>query len=253
MKKKSKNLSRKKSGKKWGIFVLIVLLIIAAGAYIGYTKYVAYQKYLAEQRAKEEEMRKKQLAEEQKRKELEQAKKMFAELIERMKDALLKKDYKLLKELASKARELAAKYNFPVDEIDRILKQMELQIAMTMLEKLERITDPYAHIYIRNQLKKIPRYPEIAQRWDRLMRKTFQDEYTVLLDLAEQTAKKVESGENPEANYVLSKTYLKKANLIVNSGKAQHNTDRVNLVLQLQSQSYLSGVGKSFQPGSLYR
>lgn len=249
---KNKPIVRKKSGKKW-MFLAIVLVLLAGGVYIGYTRYVAHQKYLAEQKAKEEELRKQQLAEEQKRKEIENARKMLAELIERMKAALLRKDYNLLKELAGKAREIALKYNFSVEEIDRLLRQMELEIAMAMLGKLEKIKDPYAHMYVRNQLRKIQRYPEIAERWNRLMRKTFQDEYMVLLDLAEQAAKKVEQGESPEINYVVSKAYLKKANAIVDSGKAHQDSVRVIHLLQLQSEAYLSSIGKSFQPGSLYR
>ncbi|MCX7706336.1 MAG: hypothetical protein N2115_08830 [bacterium] len=252
MVKKNRPKTGRKSGKKW-LWIFIVFILIAGGSYIGYSRYIAYQKYLAEQKAKEEELRKQQLAEEQKRKEIEQAKKMFDELIGRMKDALSKRDYNLLKELAEKARQLALKYNFSVDEIDRILRQMQIEIAMAMLGKLEKITDPYAHMYIRNELKKIPRYPEIAKRWDRLMKKTFQDEYTVLLDLAERTVIRVENGESPEMNYILSKGYLKKAKSIVNAGKAVQDTSRENQLLQKQSESYLSSIGKSFQPGSLYR
>lgn len=246
-----KNRKKKKSGKKI-LILLIIFVLIAGGGYIGYKKYVSYQKQLAEQRAKEEEMRKKQLEEQQRRKELEEAKKMFAELLERMKEALHKKNYNLLKELAEKARQIALKYNFPVDEIDRILKQMYLAIATEKLSKLEKINDPYAHMYIRNQLKTIPRYPEIATRWDRLWKKTFQDEYTVLLELAEITVKKVENNENVEMNYNLSKTYLKKAKSLVLSRKAIEDTKREKLLLEKQSQAYLSSIGKSFVPANLY-
>lgn len=251
-KNNNQNSKKKKSGKKW-LILAISLILIAGGGFIGYSRYIAYQKYLAEQKAKEEELRKQQLAEEQKRRELEQAKKMFAELIEKMKEALKKKNYKLLKELAERARELALKYNFPVDEIDRILRQMELAIAMAKLSCLEKITDPYAHTYIRNQLRTIPRYPEIAKRWDRLMKRTFQDEYMVLLEMAENTVKKLQSGENPEMNYALTKTYLKRAKSLVISGKATQNVLREQKLLQDQSESYLTSIGRSFQPGSLYR
>ncbi|MCM8815726.1 MAG: hypothetical protein NC931_07105 [Candidatus Omnitrophica bacterium] len=235
------------------MILLIIFVLIAAGAYIGYTKFVAYQKQLAEQKAKEEELRKQQLAEEQKKRELEQARKMFDELIAKMKEALMRHDYKLLKELAGKARELALKYNFSVEEIDRILRQMDLIIAMAKLKELEKITDPYAHMYVRNELRKIPKYPEIARRWNNLLDRTFQDEYTVFLDLAEITVKKVEDGENPEMNYTLSKSYLKKAKVLVSSGRAKQDISRETFLLEQQSQAYLSNIGKSFQPASLYR
>ncbi|MCM8763978.1 MAG: gap junction protein [Candidatus Omnitrophica bacterium] len=243
---------KEKSGKKrWVLLVIFVLL--AGGAYIGYTKYIARQKQLAEQKAKEEELKKQQLAQEQKRKELQLAVQMFAELIARMKEALMKGNYKLLKELAGKAREIAIKYNFSVDEIDRILRDMNLRVATGKLKELERITDPYAHMYVRNQLKKIPKYPEIAQRWNNLWNRTFQDEYTVVLDLAEITVKKIENGENPEMNYTLSKSYLKKAKTLVALGKAKQDTFRETSLLDQQSLSYIANIGKSFQPASLYR
>ncbi len=246
-----KNRKKKKSGKKW--LLILIVLVLAGGGYFGYSRYIAYQKQLAEQKAKEEELRKQQLAEQQKRKELEQAKQMFAELISRMKEALAKRDYKLVKELSEKAREIALKYGFAVDEIDRILKQMDILIAMGRLSQLEKINDPYAHMYVRNQLKKIPRYPEIAGRWDVLWKRTFQDEYTVLLDLSEITMRKLNGGENSEMNYTLSKTYLKKAKSLVASGKVKGDISRENFLLEQQSQAYLTSIGKSFQPANLYR
>lgn len=249
----AKNNKKKGRSAKKKLILLVIFVLIAAGAYIGYTKYVAYQKHLAEQKAKEEELRKQQLAEEQKKRELQQAMQMFDELIAKMKEALMKGDYTLLKGLAGKAMDLALKYNFSVEEIDRILRQMNLAIAAAKLKELEKITDPYAHTYVRNELRKIPKYPEIARRWDNLWEKTFQDEYIVLLDLAEITVKKMENGENPEMNYTLSKSYLKKAKVLVSSGRARQDLSRESFLLQLQSQAYLSNIGKSFQPASLYR
>ncbi|MGC9066038.1 MAG: hypothetical protein ACP5JO_05345 [Candidatus Ratteibacteria bacterium] len=245
----------KKSGKKsWKKFIMLsVLLILAGGAYIGYNRYQAYQKRLAEQKAKEEELRKQQLAEEQKRKELEQAKQKFEELLSQMRQALAKKNYALVRQLGEKARDLALAYKFPTDEIEKILREMNLAIAMAGLARLEKIKDPYAHLYVRNELKKIPRYPEIAKRWDKLWKKSFQDEYLVLLDLAEITSGKVNSGDSPEGNYLLSKTYLKKAKAIVASGRAISDKERENALLQKQSDGYFSSIGRSFQPAGLYR
>ncbi|HOJ31187.1 MAG TPA: hypothetical protein PLP13_04025 [bacterium] len=250
MGKQNKKPGKKSSGKLIG---LIVIILLAGGAYFGYQKYQAYQKQLAEQKAKEEELKKQQLAEQQKRKELEQAKQKFEQLLSQMREALKMKNYNLVRELAEQARKLALVYNFSTDEIDKILREMNLAIAMAKLSQLEKIKDPYAHLYVRNELKKITRYPEIAKRWDRLWKKSFQDEYTVLLDLAETTSGKVKSGDNPEINYSLSKTYLKKAKAIVAAGRAIPDKERENALLQKQSDGYLSSIGRSFQPSGLYR
>ncbi len=251
---KKVNLKKEKKKKKKVLpIIMMVILLFCAGGYFGYKKYVDYQKQLAEQKAKEEEERKRQLQEEMKRKEIEQARKAYEELLEKMAQAFVRRDYKSLKELAEQARQLAAKYNFDTSKIDEILRKMQLAIAMEKLAQLEKITDPYAYGEIRRQLYTIPRFPEIAARWDRLNEKTFQYEYIVLLDLAEMTAKKLNNSENPEFNYTLSKTYLKRAKDIVSSGKALQDKVREDQILVLQSEGYLSSIGKSFHPSSLYR
>jgi len=248
----NKKNSKKKSKKKL-LILLIAFVLIAGGGYTGYSKYMAYQKHLAEQKAKEEELRKKQMEEEQKKKELEQAKQKFSELIALMRQELAKKNYARVRELADQARKLALAYNLPADEIDKILYEMNLAIASAKLSRLEKIHDVYAHSYLRNQLKTIPRYPEIAARWDRLLRKTYQDEYTVLLELAALTSKKTVDGDTPDVNYKLSKTYLKKAKLLVASGKAKPDVSKENSLLESQSEGYMSSIGRSFQPINLYR
>ncbi len=248
-----KNVKGKKSSGRKMLIVLIVLVLLGGGTYIGYKKYAAYQKQLAEQRQKEEELRKQKLAEEQKRKELEQAKSQLADLIAQMKDALRKGNYTLVRELAEKARRIALAYNLSIDEIDSILRKMNLAIASAQISKLEKIDDIYAYLLVRKQLRKIPRYPEIASRWDRLWRKTFQNEYIVLLDLSEITARKTKEGDSPEINYTLSKSYLKKAKSIAVSGMAESDVSRENTILDVQSQAYISNIGRSFQPVSLYR
>ncbi|HOK80009.1 MAG TPA: hypothetical protein PK303_04965 [bacterium] len=247
---KNKKSGKKSSGK---LILIIALLILAGGAYIGYNRYQAYQKQLAEQKAKEEQLRKQQLAEEQKRKELEEAKQKFEDLLSQMRQALAKKDYAGVRQLAEKARELALAYKFSTDEIEKILKEMNLAMAMAELSRLEKINDPYAYLYVRNRLKKIPRYPEIAKRWDKLWKKSFQNEYLVLLDLAENTSSKVNSGDSPEINYLLSKTYLKRAKAIAALGRAIPDKERENALLQKQSDGYFSSIGRSFQPVGLYR
>ena len=247
--------NKKGRGSSWKkmLVLLIVFVILVGGGYIGYKKYTAYQKYLAEQKQKEEEIRKQKLAEEQKRRELEQAQKQIGDLIAQMRDALKRGKYSLVRELAEKAKKIALAYNLSTDEIDRILREMNLAIAMAQLSKLEKIDDIYAYLPVRNQLKKIPRYPEIASRWDRLWKKTFQNEYTVLLELAEITSKKASEGDSPEINYTLSKSYLKQAKSIVASGKARSDINREKNILDVQSQAYVSNIGRSFQPVNLYR
>lgn len=253
MANKKNSKDKKISGKKKMLIFLIIIVFLGGGGYIGYMKYIAYQKQLAQQKQKEEELRKQKLEEEQKRRALEQATKQLAKLIAQMREALKKGNYSLVRELAEKARKIALAYNLSVEEIDKILKEMNLAIAIAQLSKLEKIDDVYAYLSVRNQLKKIPKYPEIATRWERLWRKTFQNEYIVLLELSEITSKKASEGDNPEINYTLSKSYLKKAKSITDSGMAKSDINRENAIGDLQSQAYISNIGRSFHPVSLYR
>lgn len=253
MANKKNTKDKKISGKKKMLIFLIVIVFLGGGGYIGYMKYMAYQKQLAQQKQKEEELRKQKLVEEQKRKALEQATKQLAELIAQMREALKKGNYSLVRELAEKARKIALVYNLSVEEIDKILKEMNLAIAMAQLSKLEKIDDIYAYLYVRSQLKKIPKYPEIAARWERLWRKTFQNEYIVLLELSEITSKKASEGDSSEINYTLSKSYLKKAKSIAASGMVRSDINRENAIGDVQSQAYISNIGRSFHPVSLYR
>ncbi len=235
------------------LIILIVVGFLGAGAYIGHKKYLTHQQQLLQEKQKEEEIRKQKLAEEQKRKEIEQAQMQIAELIMQMKEALKSGDFARVRDCAEKAKKIALAYNLGVNEIDKILKQMQLVIASAQLSKLEKIDDIYAYLFVRKQLKKIPVYPEIASRWQRLWRNSFQNEYLVLLELSESASKKALEGDNPEMDYTLSKSYLRKAKNITKSGMVKPDIDRENSIVYNQKQAYILNINKSFQPVNLYR
>lgn len=245
---------KRKTGRKTLAVYLAVLIILGAGGFFGYKYYRSEQEKIAQAKKAQEEAMKKQQAEEAARLALEKAKKEFAQLISEMRDALKHGNYALVRKLADEARALALKNKFETSEIDAIIHEMELAIASTRLKTLEaKASDVYAYGYVRTELKHIPRFEELARRWDALWKKTFANEYTVLLDLSQASADKASNAESPEINYALSKTYFTKALSLRKSHKLAPSVSREAEIAENQTRAFFTNISRSTQPTNLYR
>lgn len=192
------------------IFLLLIILVgISGGGWFYYNKYKMEKlKRIAE----EERKRQEELEKEKERKFLEEKKKEFEELLSQIEEYYKKGNYKKVKELADKALNLAKQFNFTVDRINEILYKMNLNIYLSKLKKLEKENeDIYKYFYVRSEVLKIPSLSEINSLKNRIINKTYENEYKVKLITAEKSLDELKKGEEVFFNYELSKKMFSEA------------------------------------------
>ena len=184
---------------------LVVLAILIGG-------FLSYQKFMKERaiRLAEEEKRiEEELAKEKQQQLIEEMKRKFEKLIADMRKYFAEGNYKKVREISEEAFLLAEKYQFPTDEIKKILEEIEIREYSAMLKKLEEMSkDIFTYYYVRYELRKIPGLFPLRKRIRNLREKTYENEYLVYLYLAEKSAEKGKTGKNFSLNYSLSKNYL---------------------------------------------
>jgi len=202
--------------KKFIIFVLVFGIFGSGWFY--------YNKYKTEKMKKlseEERRRREEFEKEKRRREIEEKKRMFEEYVyEIEKYYKEKKDYKKTSELIDEALTIAKQYNFPVDKINQILHQMEIEIYLSKLKKLEKENeDIYKYLYVRSEIGKIPSWKEILPLKNKIINKTYENEYRVKLIIAKNAVNEGKEGSEPDYNYFLSKKiYLDAKELRLSKG-----------------------------------
>jgi len=198
----------KKSKLIFVLFWLLILLILGNG----FLYYQNFKKEQAKRLAEEEKRKQEELTKLKKKQLLQQKEKEFKQMIEEIKKYFSLGKYKEVKEIAEKAISFAKQNNFPINEIEKILKEIEMKEYLSKLKKLEEIlnSDIFSYYYVRTELKKVPKITSLRIKIENLFKKTYENEYLVYLIFSEKAAEKGISGEDPETNYQLSKGYLKK-------------------------------------------
>jgi uncharacterized membrane protein YheB (UPF0754 family) len=203
--------------------VVLILFVFGGGWF-----YYKYRKEKLNRLAEEEKRRQEEMEKERQKRLIEEKRKLFEEYVSKIRNYKESKDYEKVRELAKEALAIAKQYNFSPDEINKILHQMEVEIYLSKLKKLEN-EDAYKYIYVRDQAEKIPSLKEISDLKNRVIKKTYEDEYEVKLFITKlelSVPKKIiDEGEKVDEvsyNYFLSKklsTDLKKLRIDKNIKK----------------------------------
>ncbi len=190
------------------IVVLVLLAAVGGGLYF-YRQYVEEQRRLA---ALEEQRRQEELEKERLRKLLEEKRREFDALVAAMKRYYEAGDFAKAREAGYKALAIAKEYNFETDEIYRIFRLMDAAENLSKLEELDRLNrDIYKYLYVRTEALKIPGWPELKERRDAVLRKTYQNEYLVKLALSKENVLAAKKGSQVEFYYLASRDHLDKA------------------------------------------
>ncbi len=220
------------------IFIFLIILAISGGGLFYYNKYKAEKlKRLAE----EEKRRQEELEKEKQKKLLEEKRRQYEQFVSEIEKYFKeKKDYKKTKELIDEAQVVAKKYNFPIDRINEILRKMEINEYLTKLKKLERENeDIYKYFYVRSEIQKIPDFKEIRPLKEKIIEKTYENEYKVKLITAKNLIEEGKQKADPVNNYFLSKKlYLDCKNL---RNKENIEKDRIEDEIEnMQNDLYFS-------------
>jgi hypothetical protein len=190
------------------IVFLVCLAVIGAGIkfYLGYMEEKQRRIELEEQKRKEEEEKELQ------RKLLEEKRKEFDALVQEMQKCYASGNFKEAREIAKKALALAEKYGFNTEEIYRILHLMDIKGYAGRLKELQKMNeDIYKYQYVRNEVLKIPGWVELKRLKEKILRKTYENEYMVLLTLAKKDVISGQKGEMVSYHYFISREYFNKA------------------------------------------
>ncbi|HOV21770.1 MAG TPA: hypothetical protein PLW95_03715 [bacterium] len=234
------------------IALVIVVIILGAG-------FIYWQKYTEKQRIKlaEEEKRKQEEIEREKQRQfLEQKKQEYYSLIDEMRKYFRQGDYKKVKEIAENSFALAKDFNFDTTEINKILHQIEVINYQRKLEQLDKDNkDIFNYSYVRNELLKIPSLEELTSLKNKIYQKTFQNEYLVLLELAEKHAIDGKQGKNSKINYFLSKDYLYKAQNLRKTKNLKQDIKREEKIAEIQKDVFFAfnQFKENTIPSSLYQ
>ncbi|HOJ40213.1 MAG TPA: hypothetical protein PKX93_07245 [bacterium] len=225
-------------------------------AFNGYLFYHNYRREQARRQAEEQ----KRLAEEEARKKqeriLQEKKKEFEQLLAEMKKLIQTGCYGSLHSLGEQALALARTYHFSEEEVKELLRQMDTRLYLSRLTKLEKLAqDIFQYQHIREQLRKIPRLPAIQTRWDKLLVRSYLNEYLACLELAEKTARQGLAGQDAQVNYSASKMYLGRARQLRKQKTLTPDEDRERTLMALQSQLFFKEpqFQETSTPGRLYR
>lgn len=191
------------------ILILLLIIEIGAGGWLYYKKYTEEK----QRRIAEEEKRKQEeLEREKQRRLLEEKKKEFETLVKEIEELYKKGNYAKVKELAEKAFSLAKQYNFNTDRIKEILHLIEVNVALSKLKKLEKENeDIFKYFYVRKHLAQIPSFKEIIPLKNKILKKTYENEYQVNLILAKKSIEEAKIAEDPKCNYLWSRKLYEEA------------------------------------------
>jgi hypothetical protein len=186
------------------IIIAVLIFGILGGGWFYYNRYKTEKmKKIAE----EEKRRQEEIEKEKQRKLIEEKRKMFDEYVSEIEKYYKEeKNYKKVKELIDEAVAIAKQYNFPVDKINQILHQIEIETYLSKLKKLEKENeDIYKYLYVRNEVSKIPSLKETLPLKNEIIKKTYENEYKVKLIIAKNTVNEGKEGSETDYNYFLSK------------------------------------------------
>lgn len=194
------------------VLILLVILGVIGGGWFYYNKYKTEK---LRRLAEEEKKRQEELEKEKQRKLLEEKQKEFENILSEMEKHFKEGNYSKVKELAEKGLAIAKQFNFSVDRINQILHQIEVNIYLTKLKKLQKDNeDIYKYFYVRTEVQKIPLIEEISNLKKKILNKTYENEYRVKLILAYKSLDELKKGIEPSYNYFLSrKLYAEAKNL----------------------------------------
>jgi hypothetical protein len=185
--------------------IIAVLIFGILGA--GWFYYNRYKTEKMKKIAEEEKRRQEEIEKEKQRKLIEEKRKMFDEYVSEIEKYFKeKKNYKKVKELIDEAVAIAKQYNFPVDKINQILHQIEIETYLSKLKKLEKENeDIYKYLYVRSEVSKIPSLKESLPLKNEIIKKTYENEYKVKLIIAKNAVNEGKEGSETDYNYFLSK------------------------------------------------
>jgi hypothetical protein len=186
------------------IIIAVLIFGILGGGWFYYNRYKTEKmKKIAE----EEKRRQEEIEKEKQRKLIEEKRKMFDEYVSEIEKYYKEeKNYKKVKELIDEAVAIAKQYNFPVDKINQILHQIEIETYLSKLKKLEKENeDIYKYLYVRNEVSKIPSLKETLPLKNEIIKKTYENEYKVKLIIAKNAVNEGKEGSETDYNYFLSK------------------------------------------------
>ncbi|MCM8804256.1 MAG: hypothetical protein NC833_03260 [Candidatus Omnitrophica bacterium] len=190
------------------IIVFFIMFGIIGAGWLFYNKYrIEKLKRLAE----EEKRRQEEIEKERQRKLIEEKRKFFDEFVSEIEVYFKeRKDYEKVKKLIEEAIRIAKQYNFPVDRIEKILYQIKVDTYISQLKKLEKENeDIYKYFYVRSEVQKIPSLKEIMDLKNKIIKKTYENEYKVKLLIAKNLLKE---NEDISYNYFLSRRFYSNSN-----------------------------------------
>lgn len=234
-----------------------MLLFFIIFGIIGYGWFF-YNKYKIEKLkrlAEEEKRRQEEIEKEKQKKLIEEKRKMFDEFVSEIEKYFEEeRDYKKVIKLTKEALAIAKQYNFSVDRINKILQQMEVNKYISQLKKLEEENeDIYKYFYVRSEVQKIPSLKEIADLKNKIIKKTYENEYKVKLITAKNLLEEGKKSDEAFYNYFLSRKFYSECN---NLRKRENiNKDRLEEEIEeLQNDLYFASekLYRNTIPNALY-
>ncbi|HOK55822.1 MAG TPA: hypothetical protein PKV21_06915 [bacterium] len=233
--------------------IVMVLLIfgILGGGWFYYNKYKTekLRKLVEEEKRRQEELEK-----EKQRKLLEEKQKEFENLLTEMEKYFKAGDYIKVKEISEKALALAKQFNFSTDRINEIFHKIEINTYLSKLKKLERENeDIYKYFYVRIEVKKIPPVKEVLNLRNKILNKTYENEYKVKLILADKALDELKKGIEPSYNYFLSRKFYAEAKKLRETRNIRKE-ELENKVQSIQNELFFASKSlyKNTIPNSLY-
>lgn len=248
-----KNLLRKVLKVVKKIIIPLIIILILAGGFFYWQKYTAEKK---RKLAEEEKRKQEELQKEKQRQLLEQKKKEYLALIEEMKKYFKEGNYKKVKELSKKALALAKEYNFDTSEINKILHQIEVAKYLEKLKQLKEANkNIFNYFYVRKEVLKIPLWKELRNLRRKVYETTFQNEYLVILAMAERSAGEGKEGKTSTLNYYSSKYYLYKAKNLRIRKSLEADIEREKEIAKTEKDTFFAWrkLRENTIPSSLYR
>jgi len=235
------------------LLVFLALILVAGNCYLFYHN---YRTQLARRLAEEQRKLAEEEAKKQQQKLLAEKKNEFDQLLTEIKNLIKLGRYQQAQKLMEKAFALARQYKFSEDQLQKLLQEIDIRRYSAILARLEKeAEDIFLYQYVRSCLRKIPRLPGLSLRWDKLMQKTYQNEYLVCLFLSEKTVRQGLLGQECSLNYSLSKTYLNQALQLSQRHRVIPEKDKEAQLMVLQKNLFFqeNNLQNGAIPGTLYR
>ena len=248
-----KPIEKKSGRRKLGLVVIILVMFLIIGA--GLNFYIKYTREKQKQIALEQQKRLEEEEKERLRKLLEQKRQEFLALIEQMKKFFKEGNFAKVRELANKAFLLAKEYDFPTDEITRILHEIDIRNYRARLKELQSLSqDIFHYLYVRTEAFKVPDWPQLHTLRSSIIKTTYENEYRVSLMIADEQAKEIKKGVLPKYNYMSSKAFLEKG---IDLREKHHLkiSDEESIIINTQNEFFFASkeLRKDTIPPNLYR